>query len=408
MKHCKNRFFRMIMAGLVLGLSVVLTAGSASALEFDVQGTKVNIGGYLKLMANYDINGTVNSGNHPTDGDILNAYDAPLDGSTYEDENRFSMTARESRLNLRTSTATDFGTISTYFEGDANGDIGGTSSFSNSRTFRLRHALGTVTFGQNSIAAGQTWSTFMDFAGAVPVMDLSSDPGAPFARQPLVRFTHNFTKGHYLAVAVENPSRGLTSNGNGSLIANAETSSTETVPDFIVKYFYANGRFSISPKLLVRRFELDDQSAFAWGTNLTGHVKIGKGHKIYLGLTYGDGIGRYAGLGLNTGAGLTATGEIGTVKFKSINTGFTIALKDNVAWTVGCGYSENDEDAYTGSDAVLSGNANKSAFGWHTNIKWQITPKFSYAVGVNGYAQEVMDGREGEMIRIQNYLKYDF
>ena len=31
----------------------------------------------------------------------------------------------------------------------------------------------------------------MDFAGAVPVMDLAGDPGQPFVRQPQVRLTHN-------------------------------------------------------------------------------------------------------------------------------------------------------------------------------------------------------------------------
>ena len=180
------------------------------------------------------------------------------------------------------------------------------------------------------------------------------------------------------------------------------------MPDFILKYFWSNKNLHISPKLLVRSFELDNQNALGWGASLSGHIGFGNGHKIYAGLLYGDGIGRYGGLGINTGAGLTATGQIETVKFKSYNTGVTFAIKDNLAWTLGCGYSENDEDAYTSSEAVLSGNANKEAFSWHTNLKWKITPTVVYAVGFIGMSQELMDGREGDMSRVQSYIKYSF
>lgn len=404
----KNASFTAAIAILVSVLVMFPAFNNAWAIDFDVKNTKVTLGGYAKLMLNYDINGTLNNNtNHPTDGDIINAYDTPLDGTTYDDEKNFSMTARESRLFFKTETQTDIGLITTYLEGDANGDVGGSGTWSNSRTFRLRHAYGTMNFGDNTLLAGQTWSTFMDFAAAVPVMDLSGDPGQPFVRQPQIRLTHNFDKGHYLALAFENPDRGLVANGNGTLISNPGTSN-KIMPDIIVKYFWGTRNFHISPKALIRRFELDDRSTMAYGLSLTSHVSFGKGHKIYAGLTYGDGIGRYAGLGLNGGAGLTASGDIETVKFASINTGITLALRDDLAWTVGCGYSENDTDAYTPADAVLTANANKNALSWHTNLKWKITPGVEYAVGVIGMQQEVMDGRDGDMYRVQNYLKYSF
>ncbi|MBA2882924.1 hypothetical protein HNR65_003280 [Desulfosalsimonas propionicica] len=380
----------------------------ASAFSLEVKNTQVTLGGYAKLLGNYDINGTLNNNrDHPTDGDIINAYDTPLDGTYYADKEDFSMTARESRLYLKTVTPSDIGQITAYVEGDFNGDVGGSGTWSNSRAFRLRHAYGKATFGNNSILAGQCWTTFMDFAAAVPVMDLSGDPGQPFVRQPQVRFTHSFDKGHYLALAIENPDRGLTANGNGPLIANPGNSN-ETLPDVIVKYFWSIKNFHLSPKLLIRRFELNDESTVAYGASLTSHIEFGKGHKIYLGLTYGDGVGRYGGLGLNGGAGLTASGEIETVEFSSINAGVTINLRHDLAWTVGCGFSKNDDKAYTGSDAVLTANANKEAFGWHTNLKWKITPTIEYAAGVIGMSQEVMDGRDGDMYRVQNYIKYTF
>ncbi len=406
-KNCCS--LRKYLASPALILLCCLTANPASAFELDVKDTKVTLGGYLKTMINYDIDGTLNNNaNHPTDGDIINAYDVPLDGTKYADKDDYSMTARESRAFLRTKTDSDIGTISTRFEADFNGDTGGSGTWSNSRTLRLRLAYGTIDLGKSLILVGQDWSTFMDFAAAVPVMDLSGDPGQPFLRQPMVRYQYNFEPGHYLSIAAENPDSGLKANSNGQLFINNFNTDNNTLPDVIVKYFWANKNFSISPKVLLRKLELDGDSTLGWGASLTSSVSFGDGHKIYLGLTYGDGIGRYAGLGLNAGAGLTDSGDIETVKLASINGGVTFHLRDDLNWTTGCGYSENDDDAYKGNDAVLSGNANKNAFSAHTTLMWDITPSVQYAVGMSWYKQEVMDGRDGEMYRVQNYLKFSF
>lgn len=397
------------MAGRVASTLVLLlgltSATSAKAVEFDVKNTKVELGGYIKLYTMYDIDGTVNDSIPNGMGDEVSAYAIPLDGTTYDEENRFSMTARESRLFLKTETTTNIGMVSTYLEGDYNSDTDYSSdTWSNSRSFRLRQAYGALKLENNSVLAGQTWTTFMDFAGAVPVMDLAGDPGQPFVRQPQVRFTHNFAKGHYLDLAAENPDRGFTR--GGTLFKNVVTNSTETMPDFIVKYFWSTSNFHLSPKVLVRRFELDDKSTMAYALSLTSHIGFGNGHKIYAGLTYGDGIGRYAGLGLNGGAGLSDSGDIETVKFTGINTGVTFALRDDLAWTTGCGYSENDDDAY--KKGVFTGIANKNAFAWHTMLAWNVTSSIECALGFTSMYQEVMDGREGDMMKLQSYVKYTF
>ncbi|WP_022666386.1 DcaP family trimeric outer membrane transporter [Desulfospira joergensenii] len=405
-KTCFSKMSKKgLLAGAALAICLGLAAGPASAVEFDVKNTKVNLGGYIKLYGMYDIDGNVNDSIPNGMGDEVNAYGVPLDGDPHSDESRFSMTARESRLFLKTSTPTDIGIVSTYLEGDYNSDSDYSSdTWSNSRQFRLRHAAGTLTFGDNSVLFGQTWSTFMDFAGAVPVMDLAGDPGQPFVRQPQVRFTHNFGKGHYIALAAENPDRGFTM--GGLLFQNAVTESTETMPDFIAKYFWSKNNFHLSPKVLVRRFELNDKDTMAYAFSLTSHLGFGKGHKIYAGLTWGDGIGRYAGLGLNSGAGIADTGDIETVEYRSINTGVTFALRDDLAWTLGCGYSENDEDAY--KEGVLSGRANKDAFAWHTMMVWKASSSIECALGFTSMQQEVMDGREGDMMKVQSYVKFSF
>ena len=394
----------------LLLLTVFLAASPASAVEFDVQGTKVTLGGYIKLMAIYD-DALVETG--PYKGDLLAAYDVPLDGTANADEDEFRMTARESRIFMKTKSETDEGVINTHFEGDFFGGSDNAShTWSGNDAFRIRHAYGSLTRGSHEILAGQTWSTFMDLAAGVPAMDLAGDPGFSFVRQPQIRYQYNLRPGHYMAVAIENPDRGLTAAGPVSFYTNSGQSS-DSMPDFVLKYFYANKRLTLSPRFIVRQFDLTDTATgesatgTGWGGALSSSVKAGP-VKFYATVMYGDGLGRYGGLGNMGDAGLTAANDVETTKFTSVNGGLTIELTPAVKWTVGAGWAENDDDAYVGADAILTANATKTAIGYHTNLKWAVSPKVEWAIGVEKFDREVMDGREGDMFRYQMYFKYDF
>ena len=402
----KNRKGLLKMTGcLVLSIfTVLLFCSSALAIDFEVKDTKVTIGGYAKFMLIYDTDGKVETG--PFEGDLIGPYDIPTDGHPNANSDDFRMIARESRLYVKTATGTEYGMFNTHVEGDWYGD-GGSATWSNSRTFRIRHAYGQLTKGKHRILAGQTWSTFMDLPAAPPHMDFYSDPGICFVRQPMVRYSYLFGRGNSLSVSIENPDKGLVAMGPVPLVRNSYTSEEE-VPDAIIKYFYASKWGHISPRVLLRKLELNGDDAFGYAFALSGHLKFGKGHKFQTTLTYGDGIGRYAGLGINTGAGVTDDGDAETVEFVSANVGFTFSLKPNVKLNFGAGIMEHDDDAYEGPDAVLSGNAVKEAFAWHANIMWNLTKKIQLAIGVADIDNELFDGREGDMMRIQSYAKYSF
>ena len=410
-KYCRRSLSKNGLVLLLLLATVLLVASPATAVEFDVKDTKVTLGGYLKLMMIYDIDGTVKTG--PFKGDLAGGYDPPLDGSSLADTDDFRMTARESRLFVKTKSNTDKGVLNTHFEADFYGGTDyATSTWSNSDVFRIRHAYGSLTSGGHVVLAGQTWSTFMDLAAGVPDMDIAGDPGFTFVRQAQLRYQYNLRPGHYIAAAIENPDRGLAAAGPVSFFTNAG-SAEDKLPDLVLKYFYANKLLTISPRLLVRQFELTDSAtsqsdtAFAWGAALSSSINVSP-VKFYVTLMYGDGVGRYGGLGNIGGAGLTASNDVETVGFMSANGGMTVSLSDTVKWTIGAGWAENDDDAYTGADAVLTGSATKTAKGYHTNLKWAITKQVEWAIGVAKYEREVMDGRDGDMIRCQMYFKYDF
>lgn len=385
-----------------LFLTLLLTTSIASAFEFDAKGTHVSLGGYAKLMLTYDADGTIAA---PYNGDLYSIYITPLDGSKSAETDDMRMTARESRLFIKSKTENQYGILETHLEGDFFADIDSDgSTWSNSHGFRIRHAYGKMTMGKHVLLAGQTWTTFMDFAGILPSLDFATDPGTSFVRQAQVRYQYNLARGHYVAVSIENPTYGLTSAGPTTFVNSG--SSEDMMPDVIVKYFYGNKRMTFSPRAVVRRFELDGDSAFGYGLALNSSVKFGQGHKFCIGVQYGDGIGRYAGLGINAGAGIDSDGNTETVKFSSVTGGFIFALKDNVRLAIGGGYSEQDDDAY--DDGILTASANKEAFSWHSHLFWDITPTIQYAVGITMGDVEVMDGREGDMTRIQSYLKYTF
>ena len=418
-KRCLGRrfSFRNLISVLLLLVAFMLVAGPALAVEFDVKDTKVTVGGYLKLMAIYDTDGYIDSSAHPFDGDLIGGYDPPLDGTNAPgmppEGEKFRMIARESRLFVKTKTQTPKGLLQTHIEGDFFGMSGNdTATWSNSSALRLRHAYGSLTSGSHELLAGQTWSTFMDLAAGVPDMDIAGDPGFTFVRQPQIRYQYNLRPGHYIAVAVENPDRGLTAAGP-PLISNPGVAK-DGLPDFVLKYFYANKMLTFSPRLLVRKFELTDattnqsDSAMAWGAALSSQIKAGSKVKFYITLMYGDGVGRYGGLGNIAGAGLTADDKVETIGFQSVNGGMTVQLSETVNWTIGAGWAENDDDSYTGADAVTAANATKTAKGYHTNVKWKITPALEWAIGVAKYEREVMNGTEGDMIRWQSYFKWDF
>ena len=161
----------------------------------------------------------------------------------------------------------------------------------------------------------------------------------------MLRYQYNIDKGHNFNLAIENPDRGLTALGPGMSLFLNPGDSQEVMPDIIAKYFYSGKWGHISPKLLLRRFELDDDSKMGWGASLTGHINLGKGHIAQAGVIYGDGLGRYLSLGAPGGAGLTSNNEVETVKSLGAWAAATFSLSKTLRWSVGLGYSENDEDA---------------------------------------------------------------
>lgn len=247
--------------------------------------TSVEIGGYVKLDAIYDLDQDL--------GDTL--FAEGIDTGAPSSKNSFRAHARQSRLFLKTSTPTAMGPATTHLEGDFFGG-GGNEVFSNSRSFRLRHAYGEWA----GLLAGQTWTNFMHFTAYPSTVDFDGPVGVSFLRQAQVRYTLPVGDGA-LSFSAENPE------------ATGFEGSRDTAPDVTARYQWSGDNAGFETAAVVRRLKVDDgnvnDSATGYGLMLAGNVGVGPDTTLMAGAIYGDGIGRYLYTASGASDGSSGIGE---------------------------------------------------------------------------------------------------
>lgn len=213
---------------------------------------------------------------------------------------------RLSRISFDTKTPTNLGelrtTLSADFAGAEPKTYQGEALQQNGFHFRLMHAYGNLgpfpLFGISSeILIGQTWSNFLDDPDTAESIDPAGPTGVPSERQPQVRYTARFGK-HAVSLAVENPIGDYQLPGTAAASSFNNTSTTNTWPDFSLKYETEQvwGRAQLSGVL--RMFDVDDglghrASAIGFGVIAGGTLNVLNKDKIGGQLWYGEGIGKY-------------------------------------------------------------------------------------------------------------------
>ncbi len=283
--------------------------------------TSVAIHGYTKLDVLFDINQQT--------GDSFDVTGIFPNGSRAERRGeQVRIHARQSRLTFETRTPTNYGQLQTFIQGDFFG-AGGNQFFSNSTSFRIRHAYGVL----GPVLAGQTWTNFMNVDDDAETLDFQGPAGQLFARQPQVRYTQPFGKFTFSG-AIENPQGDVTAdetlggftstggipksaNDSPSLATSTGVRNIDRMPDLTVRGVYTDSWGHISVSGIARYFETDNgggdsglgaqqsDSTFGGGGAVSGTINIGsllafapiaKDQIGFQGL-YGSGIGRYASEG---------------------------------------------------------------------------------------------------------------
>jgi len=351
--------------------------------------TTVTIGGYVRGDLRFDDSSDL--------GDSFVVSSIPVDGSDGDNENGFTrFHARQSRLRVRSDSELDNGTsIKAHLEGDFFG-VGGNESFSNSASFRLRHAYATW----GGLTIGQVWTNFMDFVAYPTTVDFFGPAGKSFARQAMIKYT--FSNG--LSISAENPE----TDGTGALGGLRESTGGEGIdelPDFTIAWRGgpggAGGSYEFSG--VARSLGVDgefedalgntievDQTEFGFGVNLAGAWNFGP-FSVAGSLTFGDGIGRYIINGFANDVFVTDEGELLTVESMAGSANIKYDWTSSSSSLLAFGFFENDDPAQS------SGIDNLQTI--HLNYLWTPFPSSSFGVEIIQGFLENADGSEGDATR---------
>jgi len=270
--------------------------------------TSISFSGYVQADAMY-----THGASSQAIGDSFVVSSIPVDNSVANNQGGdFRLHARQSRVRFDSRTPTEWGSMRTRIEGDFFG-AGGNQRFSNSTTFRIRHAWGQL----GPVLAGQTWTTFQDQDTFFDTVDFFGAAGQEFIRQAQIRYTAGLGKELSADLAIENPEQINVRNVANAAVTNANFQ--DKTPDFIAALRWRPSWGAVNVAGVLRNFNYDDGAGAqddAWGGGGHVGVTIKLWGKDYIGgvFNYGPGLGRYVTgvgardytVGCSTGAGRTA------------------------------------------------------------------------------------------------------
>lgn len=274
--------------------AAVVTAGDEEG-TWKLPGSDTSIGlyGFVHLDAYVDA-----KGRQAADW-AADIGSQPLSGAPGNDARRgkVNLTARTSRLGLKTLTPTELGALRTVLEADFNKNPSGgdgvlnNTLVTNSFGFRLRHAYGELDGSWGKLLAGQTWSTFMNLDAAPETIDFNGHGSAAFVRQPMIRYVARLGAAGDLALAVENP-HGALDGGTAQATPNIDKR-----PDLVANWSLARPWGSLSVQALSTQYRYDDgmvsAKAGGHGLGLGGAFRPTDKDTLTFQITAGRGLGRY-------------------------------------------------------------------------------------------------------------------
>ena len=353
------------------------------------------VGGYIKADAIYSdySGGPVAGSSAGRDFYIPGTVPVGSDGESYLD-----FTAKESRINFKTTHNLDSGSqITTFIEMDFLLSGQGNERVSNSYSPRLRHAF----FTYNNWLFGQTWMTFFN-VGALPEnLDFVGPAESTiFGRQAMVRYTMgNFQ------FAAENPETTITPYGGGARIV----ADDGQIPDLVARYNYSGDWGSFTAAAIARELRYENQAAgidsndAGYGISLSGKFNVGERDDFRWMASIGSGLGRYIGLNTANGAVLDAEGNLHAIDSAGIFGSYRHFWSEKLRSNFTLGYLKVDNDVKWTGEGVT-----KEASSLHVNIIYSPVPKMDFGVEYIYADREIESGVDGDMSRFQFSAKYAY
>jgi len=377
---------------------LLCVSGSAVAQD-EGPTTTYKFGGYAKFDAMF----TDYSDGTPDGNSLMRQFfyapQIPVGDGSADDDITADFQARETRLNFRADTTTKGGDkVTAFVEMDffIHGD--GNEVVSNSYSPRIRHAF----IKYNNWTFGQTWSTFQDVGALPEALDfVGPAESTTFIRQSMVRYTTG-----NLELAVENPETFVAS---GAQAPDATQRGLSTIPDLIARYTFKMGDGYVKVAGLYRNIKIEDTGGGSqadeagYGISASAKLPFGNGADLRAMVTYGDGVGRYVGLGFVPDGYVDGAGDIATAEalayFVALRMPFGNGWRTNIMY----GNTSIDYD-----DDALAAGLNDTGSSIHWNLIYNILPKLDVGAEIMYGERELVNGTDGDFTRFQFSAKYAF
>ena len=379
-----------------------VAANSAPTDGFRVGNTTVKLGGFVRLnvIASRYSDGEVAVGG--LGKEFFLPQQIPVGGGFSSQD--LLLSARQTRLQFSTATPMNGTDIKTLVEFDfalATAPVGAQRA-TNPYTPTFRR--GFIEYG--NLLVGQEWSTFQNIAVLPETTDFVGPlDGTVFNRQALVRYSIPLRSGLTLQIAAENPETETALPANAALVDTDD----DRLPDVVARVNWkpAFGDFALAG--IARELRTDTlgsgDTAFGWGVSGSGKIPIGKRHDLRFMATYGQGIGRYLGLGYVPDAiyGGTAT-RLERIDNFAAFAAFRIGWTDAIHSTVMGSYQSADYPA----GVIVTGLANAKSYGGAANLFWSPGKGFDIGMEYRHAVRELVSGDTGALDRLEFAFKYGF
>jgi len=367
---------RATAAATVLGM-----ASQAGAVSFSAGDYDVNVYGYARLNASYDVDSdqslSTRSGSY---GGLAGNDDAA--------EGHFGADAVQSRLGFKTTSPEG---LNVTVEGDFRpGNL------------RLRHAFGEY----KGVLMGQTWSNFTSFVGNTATLDFDSLPGLAGLQGRVAQA--RYTTGA-LSFSLEEPNSNLLDS------AGNDADTKDSMPAITARLEDSAGGMSYSAAVLAHQVGYDDgnddESAFGFATFVAAKMALTDMITIQGTLSYTDGANSYLyRSGDNFGADsayVDSSGDVETISGYGGSIGAGFNLGNGRSINVGYGLVEVDWDDAE-DDGVAVADQSESNQAVMANYKWTPLKNVMMGVEYQFLKRENVDGTDGDASRLLFAAQYNF
>ncbi len=399
------------------GEKPAITVGDVKG-TFKIPGTEtsVGLGGYVKTDI---LLGSVSAGRDRLGDQQLVFSQIPV-GGTPGEHSQIAFHAKESRLWFKSFTASSWGDINTLIEMDFYGDPAAYTY-----TPRLRHAYGSI----GNFLAGQTWTTYLNAAALPEHLEVGGSAGATTSlRQPLVRWTQAFALAGlpmewqaaietprsrlWVDNSIENPASG--SNKSGSADPNLDNSyfttpNADRYPDLVTRVNFNPEWGNLSLAALGRQIRYSNSATglqrdiWGGGINLAGKINTIGLDNIRFMTHYGNGEGRYVATN-NTfsDAALDGNGNLELTTTYGGMVSYQHWWSKQWRSTVTYGFAQAEQAGFV--NQVL----NRQVQSIHANLLWSPVSQAMMGIEYTYANRELIDGRDGDLQRLQFSARYNF